>query len=277
MLRAGLIQLCASDDPKANLPITLGFIRQAAHAGAQLVLTPEVTNCVSQNRKRQLSVLNHEPGDKSLTAMQAEAAALGIWLLIGSLALKTRDPGGRFANRSFLISPKGHIKARYDKIHMFDVQVAKDEFYNESSGYRPGEQAVLADIDVARIGMTICYDLRFPDLYRDLAKAGAQILTVPSAFSPVTGLSHWRVLLQARAIETGCFVLAPAQSGLHSASAGKPRRTWGHSLAISPWGEVLADGGTETGVTVVDLDLEDVDAARERIPSLMHDRPIEGP
>lgn len=277
MLRAGLIQLCASDDPKANLPITLGFIRQAARAGAQLVLTPEVTNCVSQNRKRQLAVLNHEHKDKSLTAMQAEAAELGIWLLLGSLALKTHDPDGRFANRSFLISPKGQIVARYDKIHMFDVQVSEGEFYNESSGYRPGEQAILANTDGARIGMTICYDIRFPDLYRDLAKAGAQILSVPSAFSPVTGAAHWQFLLQARAIETGCFVLAPAQSGLHTASAGKPRRTWGHSLAISPWGEVLADGGTEIGVTMVDLDLEDVDAARARIPSLMHDRPIEGP
>ena len=272
-----MIQLCASDDPNANLPITLEFIRQAALAGAQLVLTPEVTNCVSQNRKRQLSVLNRETDDNSLTALQAEAAELGIWLLIGSLALKTNDPDSRFANRSFLISPKGRMVARYDKIHMFDVQVSEDEIYNESSGYRPGEQAVMAQTEFARIGMTICYDIRFPELYRDLAKSGAQILTVPSAFSPVTGAAHWQVLLQARAIETGCFVLAPAQSGLHSAVAGKPRRTWGHSLAISPWGEVLADGGTEPGVIMVDLDLADVDAARTRIPSLTHDRPFEGP
>lgn len=277
MLRAGLIQLCASDDPKANLPVTLDFIDQAARAGAQLILTPEVTNCVSQSRARQMSVLKHERDDETLAAMQRRAAQLGIWLLIGSLALKTSDPDRRFANRSFLISPQGRIVAHYDKIHMFDVQVSPGEIYNESTGYRPGVRAVLAETDVARIGMTICYDLRFPHLFRELAKAGAQILTVPSAFSRVTGAAHWQVLLQARAIETGCFVLAPAQSGLHSAAAGKPRRTWGHSLAISPWGEILADGGTKAGVTMVDLDLEEVDAARARIPSLTHDRPIEGP
>ena len=277
MLRAGLIQLCASDDPKANLGVTLDFIDQAAGAGAQLILTPEVTNCVSESRARQVSVLRHERDDNSLSAMQASAAKLGIWLLVGSLALKTSDADGRFANRSFLISPRGKIVARYDKIHMFDVQISEGEIYRESAGYRPGKRAVLAETDVARIGMTICYDLRFPHLFRDLARAGAQILTVPSAFSRATGAAHWQVLLQARAIETGCFVLAPAQSGLHAAQSGKPRRTWGHSLAISPWGEVLADGGTEPGVTMVDLDLGEVDAARARIPALLHDRPIEGP
>ena len=277
MLRAGLIQLCASDDPKANLGVTLDFIDQAAGAGAQLILTPEVTNCVSQSRARQVSVLRHERDDNSLSAMQASAAKLGIWLLVGSLALKTSDADGRFANRSFLISPRGKIVARYDKIHMFDVQISEGEIYRESAGYRPGKRAVLAETDVARIGMTICYDLRFPHLFRDLARAGAQILTVPSAFSRATGAAHWQVLLRARAIETGCFVLAPAQSGQHGAQSGKPRRTWGHSLAISPWGEVLADGGTEPGVTMVDLDLGEVDAARARIPALLHDRPIEGP
>ena len=277
MLRAGLIQLCASDDPKANLGVTLDFIDQAAGAGAQLILTPEVTNCVSESRARQVSVLRHERDDNSLSAMQASAAKLGIWLLVGSLALKTSDADGRFANRSFLISPRGKIVARYDKIHMFDVQISEGEIYRESAGYRPGKRAVLAETDVARIGMSICYDLRFPHLFRDLARAGAQILTVPSAFSRATGAAHWQVLLRARAIETGCFVLAPAQSGQHAAQSGKPRQTWGHSLAISPWGEVLADGGTEPGVTVVDLDLGEVDAARARIPALLHDRPIEGP
>lgn len=276
-MRAALVQLNSSDDPKDNLPKTVAMIRIAAEAGAALVLTPEVTNCLSSDRRQQQQVLQHQADDITLAALRFQAADLKIWLLIGSLALKTTDPDGRFANRSFLIDPSGEIIATYDKIHMFDVAVSAGETYRESAGYRPGAAAVLAQAGVAAIGMTICYDLRFPALYQGLSLAGAQILTVPSAFSRVTGAAHWQVLLRARAIETGCFVLAPAQTGLHPATAGKARATWGHSLAVSPWGEVLADGGTDPGVTMVDLTLTDVDAARGRIPSLSHRRAFEGP
>ena len=198
-------------------------------------------------------------------------------MLIGSIGLKTNDDDGRFANRSFLIGPDGGIAARYDKIHMFDVNVSETEVYRESAGYRPGAQAVLADTPLGRIGMTICYDLRFAFLYRRLAQAGAQILTVPAAFNHITGAAHWEVLLRARAIETGCYVLAPAQTGFHPETAGKGRRTYGHSLVISPWGDVLADGGTDPGLTFADIDLAEVTKARARIPSLSHDRQIVGP
>jgi len=276
-MRAGLIQLSSSDDPAENLPVTRKFIRNAAIQGAEFVLTPEVTNCVSASRTRQTEVLKAEPDDPTLAALRQEAAELGVWLLIGSLALKTDDPDGRFANRSFLVGPDGGIAARYDKIHMFDVAVSETETYRESAGYRPGTQAVAADALGTRIGLTVCYDVRFPYLYRALAKAGAAILTVPSAFSPVTGAAHWETLLRARAIETGCFVLAPAQTGEHAAQEGKRRRTYGHSLAVAPWGEVLADGGTDPGVTMVDLDMAEVENARRRVPSLTHDRTYQGP
>jgi predicted amidohydrolase len=277
MVRAGLIQLNSGDDPAANLPITIAMIRQAATEGATLILTPEVTNCVSTDRLHQDAVLTLEEADETLISLRAEAKKLQIWLVIGSLGLKTLDADARFANRSFLISPRGEVVARYDKIHMFDVQVTKTETFKESAGYRPGDRAVIAETDFARIGMTVCYDVRFPHLHRQLAQAGAQILTVPAAFSPVTGAAHWEILLRARAIETGCFVLAPAQTGTHKTTSGTSRKTYGHSLAISPWGDVIADAGELPGVTLVDLDLADVAAARHKIPSLSHDRPYESP
>jgi predicted amidohydrolase len=276
-MRVGLVQLCASDLPLANLPVTEGFIRQAAGDGASFVLTPEVTNIISTSRAHQRDVLHLQEDDPTLARLREVAAELGIWLLIGSLALKTLDQDGRFANRSFLIDPKGQIVATYDKIHMFDVDISETETWRESDGYRPGDQAVMAQTPIGAIGMTICYDLRFPHLHRDLAKAGAQIITVPAAFSPVSGAAHWHVLQRARAIETGCFVLAPAQSGDHAISNGKLRTTYGHSLVISPWGEVLADGGTDPGVTLVDIDLAEVTKARQRIPAIRHDRPYGGP
>lgn len=276
-MRAGLVQLNVGDDPAVNLPVTVDLVRRAAAGGAGFVLTPECTNALSGNRAHQRSVLRHEADDPTLATLRDEAARAGIWLLIGSLGLLTHDADGRFANRSFLIGPGGDIAARYDKIHMFDVNVSETEIYRESAGYRPGATAVLADADFARIGMTVCYDLRFPHLYRRLAQGGAQILTVPAAFNHITGAAHWEVLLRARAIETGCFVLAPAQTGYHAETGGKGRRTHGHSLAIAPWGEVLADGGTEPGITLVDLDLTEVEAARARVPSLSHDREFAGP
>ena len=276
-MRAALIQLTVSDDPAANLRDTLALIAQSVAGGAGFVLTPEMTNCLSSSRDHQRSVFRFEEADETLAALQAAAKDARIWLLIGSLGLLTQDEDGRFANRSFLIGPDGGIAARYDKIHMFDVNVSETEVYRESQGYRPGTRAILADAGWAKIGMTVCYDLRFPQLYRRLAQGGAQILTIPAAFNHITGAAHWESLIRARAIETGCFVLAPAQTGFHPESHGKGRRTHGHSLAVAPWGEVLADAGTDPGVTFVDLDLVQVQAARGRVPSLAHDREFTGP
>src|SRR6056297_1128560 len=276
-MRAALIQLNSSDDPARNLPITQDYVARAAANGAVFILTPEVTNCVSASRTRQYEVLQPQQEDMTLGALRQQAADLNIWLLIGSLALKTDDPDGRFANRSFLIGPDGAIAAWYDKIHMFDVQVSAKETYRESAGYRPGTRSVLAQTDFGNVGLTVCYDIRFPHLYRQLAQAGAQILTVPSAFSPVTGAAHWQVLLPARAIETGCFILAPAQTGSHPAVRGKQRETYGHSMAVGPWGDVLADAGTEPGIVYVDLDLSEVTKARQRIPSLDAATEFDGP
>ena len=275
--RAGLVQLTASDDPEANLAATRGLVARAVEEGAALVLTPEVTNCVSASRSRQREVLRSEGEDSTLAALREDAARHGVWLSIGSLALRTDDPEGRFANRSFLVAPDGAVAARYDKIHMFDVAVSAEETYRESAGYRPGDRAMVADTALGRIGMTVCYDVRFPGLYRKLAQAGAEVLTVPSAFSPVTGAAHWEPLLRARAIETGAWVLAPAQCGRHAAVQGRERRTHGHSLAVDPWGAVVADAGEAPGVTVVEVDLGAVAEARRRVPSLTHDRAYEGP
>lgn len=276
-MRAALVQLTVSDDPAANLPITVSYIRRAVAQGAGFVLTPELTNGLSSSRAHQRSVFRHEEDDLTLAALREEAKAAGIWLLIGSLGILTHDADGRFANRSFLIAPDGSIAARYDKIHMFDVNVSATEVYRESEGYRPGAKAVVAETPFAKLGMTVCYDVRFPALYRRLAQGGAQIITVPAAFNHITGAAHWETLLRARAIETGCFVLAPAQTGFHPETNGKGRKTHGHSLAIAPWGEILADAGTEPGVTLVDLDLTEVDKARGRVPSLSHDRSFDGP
>lgn len=276
-MRAGLVQLTVGDDPTANLVVTQARIAEAVAGGAGFVLTPECTNLLSSSRTHQRSVMRHEDQDETLAALRDQAAKAGVWLLIGSLGVLTHDADGRFANRSFLITPTGDIAARYDKIHMFDVNVSESEVYRESAGYRPGTKAVLAETPFAKIGMTVCYDVRFPHLYRRLAQAGAQIITVPAAFNHITGAAHWHTLLRARAIETGCFILAPAQTGFHPETHGKGRNTYGHSLAIAPWGEILADAGTEPGVTFVDLDLDAVTKARARVPSLTHDREFTGP
>lgn len=276
-MRTALVQLNVSDDPAANLRVTRDLVDRAASAGARFILTPEMTNCLSSDRRHQRAVFRHEAEDQTLAALRAAAQEHGVWLLIGSLGLLTQDEDGRFANRSFLVGPDGGVAARYDKIHMFDVDVSETEIYRESQGYRPGDQAVLCKTLFGTLGLTVCYDLRFPMLYRTLAKAGAEILTVPAAFNHITGAAHWETLIRARAIESGCFVLAPAQTGFHSESLGKGRRTHGHSLAVAPWGEVLADGGTEPGVTLVEIDLARVSEARRRLPSLWHDRSFDGP
>lgn len=276
-LHAALVQINASDDPAANLPETEQLIRQAAAGGAALVLTPEVTNIISASRAVQNQRLALEDDDATLTRLRAVTAELGIWLSLGSLALKSGDPDGRFVNRQFLIGPDGGIRARYDKIHMFDVELGGEESYRESKGYRPGEQAVTADIPWGKLGLTICYDMRFPALYHSLGVAGAAILTVPSAFTVPTGRAHWEVLLRARAIETGCFVLAAAQWGTHSASQGRVRETYGHSIAIDPWGQVLADAGEGVGVTHATLNLDAVAQSRAKIPSLANARIFAAP
>jgi predicted amidohydrolase len=269
-VRAGLIQLCSGDEPQENLRATEAMVREAAAGGATLILTPECTNLMTGSRTRREAALAREEADPTLARLRAVAAELGVWLVIGSLGLKTGE--ARLANRSFAIAPDGGIAARYDKIHMFDVELGDGESYRESAAFLPGDRAVTVQAGAVRLGLTICYDLRFPHLHRVLAQAGAEVLAVPSAFTAPTGQAHWHVLLRARAIETGCFVLAPAQSGEHPVREGPGRRTFGHSLAVGPWGEVLADAGEEVGVTLVDLELAEVARARERVPSLEHDR-----
>ncbi|WP_370399610.1 carbon-nitrogen hydrolase family protein [Sulfitobacter sp. JB4-11] len=276
-MRGALLQLNVTDDPVANLEVTRGLLREAVADGAEWVLTPEVTNCISTSGAHQREVLQTQEEDITLAGLRAEAKAAGIWLLIGSLGLKTGDADGRFANRSILINPAGEIVATYDKIHMFDVEISPEETWRESDAYRPGQQAVAAETAFATVGLTICYDVRFPMLHQALADAGAQIITVPAAFSPVTGAAHWHALLRARAIETGCFVIAPAQSGTHASKNHKTRDTYGHSLVISPWGEVILDAGTAPGVYKFDLDMGKVAQTRQRVPSMAHRRPFEGP
>jgi predicted amidohydrolase len=276
-MRAALLQMSASDDPAANADSLVAAVHDAAAQGADLLVTPEVSNIVSQDRAHQAGVLRHEAEDETLAALRVAARAAGIWVLAGSLAVRADPPETRFANRSFLIGADGEVAARYDKIHMFDVAVTPTETFRESAGFAPGSRAVVADTPFARIGLTICYDVRFGYLYRVLAKAGAQVIAVPAAFSPGTGPWHWQPLLQARAIETGCWILAPAQTGDHPIRHGKPRATHGHSLVVSPWGEVVLDAGTDPGLHVVDLDLSKVDEARRKVPSLGHDRAFEGP
>ncbi|MEM9966611.1 MAG: carbon-nitrogen hydrolase family protein [Pseudomonadota bacterium] len=276
-MHGAILQLNVTDDPVANLKTTITMFRQAAGEGAEFILTPEVTNCVSTSRAHQQKVLQSQEEDITLSALRAEAARAGVSLLIGSLGLKTQDDDGRFANRSFLVNARGDIVAWYDKIHMFDVQINATETWRESEGYRPGTQAVVANAPFAQIGMSICYDVRFPYLYRALAQSGAQVLTVPAAFSPVTGAAHWHALLRARAIETGCFVIAPAQTGLHDSATHRSRKTYGHSLVVDPWGEVLLDAGEKPGIYPFKIELERVVEARSKVPSLTHTRSFSGP
>lgn len=276
-MRAGLVQLCSGDNPADNLIVTEALVRDVAASGADLIVTPECTNFIGTNRTRQRDTLVPEEADPTLSRLRQVAAELGVWLVIGSLSVATGSADGRFANRCFVIGPDGAIVARYDKIHMFDVDLDGGESYRESAVFRPGAQAVTVQAGKALLGLSICYDMRFAALYRRLTQAGANILLMPSAFTVPTGSAHWHALLRARAIETGSFVLAPAQSGEHASRDGQGRRTYGHSLAVAPWGEVLADAGEAIGVTLVDLDLGEVAVARRKIPSLGHDMPFAGP
>ena len=275
-MKVAALQLCASDDPVANLAHTLSMVQQASEAGAQFIATPEVTNCVSSSRRRQNEVLALQENDQTLAAMCTAAARFGVWISVGSLALKLPDDD-RFTNRSFMIDPSGQIVAQYDKIHMFDVTLSETEQYRESDGYRAGDHAVIADTAFGRIGMTICYDIRFPHLYRGLAKSGASILLIPAAFAQPTGRAHWEVLLRARAIETGCYVIAAAQTGEHQTSQRRPRKTYGHSMIISPWGEIMADAGEDQGIIYADLDLSLVESTRARVPSILSNQSFSEP
>lgn len=276
-MRAAIIQTNASDDPSENLSHIVKSMAQAASSGAKFIFTPEVTNCVSTSRARQNEVLRRQEDDETLKKLCSLARELCVSVSIGSLAVKTDDPDGRFANRSFLIDPLGNIVGQYDKIHMFDVQISESETYRESAGYRPGDRAVVADTALGKIGMAICYDMRFPLLANALAQSGAQILLYPSAFSPVTGAAHWHSLLRARAIETGCYVIAAAQTGTHPTTGPKPRSTYGHSVVVDPWGEVVLDAGVDVGVCAFDIEMDNVARARQKVPSLLNARPFLAP
>jgi predicted amidohydrolase len=265
------VQTNSGPDVAANVEAASDLVRQARVAGAELIVLPEVVNLLENGRARVLAAALPEAGNPALVAFQALAEEQDCWLLAGSLVIKLGPD--QLANRSYLIDPQGRVVASYDKIHMFDVDLPGRESYRESATYRPGERAVVADTPWCRIGMTVCYDLRFAYLYRALAKAGARLLTVPSAFTRYTGAAHWHVLLRARAIETGCFVAAAAQCGSHS---GK-RETYGHSLVVDPWGRVLAEAGEAPGFITAAIDLAAVDKARKMVPAITHDRDFAPP
>lgn len=263
---AAMVQMRTGLLPEPSLEQATALIREAAARGAQYVQTPEVSNMMQLNRRELFKHLADEQDDLSLKAYRALAKELRIHLHIGSLALRATPE--RAVNRSFLIGPDGEVIASYDKIHMFDIDLGNGESYRESANYQPGETAAVTDLPWGRLGMTICYDVRFPALYRALAESGAVFLAVPSAFTRKTGEAHWHTLLRARAIENGCFVFAAAQAGLHE----NKRETFGHSLIVDPWGTVLADGSTEVGVVLASVDPAKVESARKSIPSLQHGR-----
>jgi len=267
--KAAMIQMRSGLKPSVNIDEAARMIGEAKSAGADYVLTPEMTNILAAKREQLFAAVVEEEADASLATLRELARKLGIFVHVGSLAIKVSQD--RAANRSFLVDPKGNIVARYDKIHMFDVDLADGESYRESRNYRPGELAVLADLPWGRLGLTVCYDLRFPALYRALAEAGATMLTIPSAFTKQTGEAHWHVLMRTRAIENGSFVFAAAQGGRHE----NGRDTYGHSLIVDPWGRIIAEGGTEPGVVMAEIDPAEIANARARIPSLQHGRRFE--
>jgi predicted amidohydrolase len=267
--RVALIQMRSGRSPAANLDVATRLIGEAKAGGADYVQTPEMTNILEARRDALMAAIVPEHDDPSLAAFRDLARRHRLWLHIGSLALKISPD--RAVNRGFLIDPQGEIMARYDKIHMFDVDLPNGESYRESRSYAPGEHAVTADLPWGRLGLTICYDLRFPALYRALAEAGSMFLAIPSSFTKHTGEAHWHVLHRARAIENGCFVFAAAQGGSHE----NGRDTFGHSLIVDPWGRVLAEGGVDPAVVIAEIDPAAVATARARIPSLLHGRRFE--
>ena len=264
--RAGLVQMCSGRDVARNLRDATALIREAASGGASYVQTPEVTTLMELDPERLFAAAEPESANAALRHFSDLARELEIWLHIGSMVVKASDT--KLANRSFLISPAGEVAARYDKIHMFDVDLPNGEVYRESASYEPGTRAVVAGLPWGVLGFSICYDLRFPHLYRALAHAGASLMAVPAAFTRLTGEAHWVTLLRARAIEAQSFVLAAAQGGLHEHG----RETFGHSLVVSPWGQILAEGGVHPSVIFADIDLSMIEDVRSRVPSLRHDR-----
>jgi len=271
VFRAACVQLRSGEDVGENVRAASGLIREAAEGGAQFIATPENTTLMAADADAKLTSSYFMADDPALPAFAALAAELGIHLLIGSVAIKLNET--KTANRSILFKPDGRISARYDKIHLFDVELDSGEAYAESATVAGGSQAVLAPTPWGKIGMTVCYDIRFPQLYRTLAMDGAFAFTVPSAFTVPTGTAHWHVLLRARAIENGAFVFAPAQGGTHA----NGRKTYGHSLIVGPWGEVLAEAGTEPGVIYAEIDPARSAAARAKLPNLRHTRDFDGP
>jgi deaminated glutathione amidase len=267
--KVALVGMRSGLDPRANLDAVLAAVDEAKQAGADYVQTPEMTNIMEVKRERLFANIFADENDPTLAALRDVARKLGIYIHVGSLAIKGSPE--KAVNRSFLIDRSGEVVARYDKIHMFDVDLAGGESYRESNTYRPGELAVVSDLPWGRLGLTICYDLRFPALYRALAEAGASFLAIPSAFTRQTGEAHWHVLIRARAIENGCFVFAAAQGGKHE----NGRETFGHSLIVDPWGRVLAEGGSEPGLVMAEIDPAEAAAARAKIPSLRHGRRFE--
>jgi predicted amidohydrolase len=268
-MKIALLQMTTGIDPAANSETIIDAMRTAKAGGADMLFTPEMSGYLDRNRKRATERIVAEADDPVLTGVQAAAAELGLWVSIGSLAVADPTAPGKWRNRAFMIDGAGTIRARYDKMHLFDVDLPTGESWRESSSYAAGDTGVIVATPWTPIGLSICYDLRFPDLYRALSDAGARILTVPAAFTVPTGEAHWHVLLRARAIEAACFVIAAAQTGTHEDG----RATYGHSLVIDPWGKVLLDMGAAAGVGLVDLDLAQVDAVRQRIPALDHRRP----
>lgn len=267
---AALVQTNSGNDPAANADMIVERIAEAARQGADFVLFPEVVTLVETGAKNVAPKVTGFDADPHLSRFREAAKAAGVWVLIGSMVVEHETLDRKFANRSVLISDAGEVVATYDKIHMFDVDLENGESYRESKSYEPGARAVIAETPWGKLGMTICYDIRFPHLYRALAHAGAEIIAVPAAFTRPTGRAHWHVLLRARAVETQCVVLAPAQTGEHMDG----RKTYGHSLAVDPWGEIIADGGEEPGIVLAEIDMERVAKARAKVPSLTHDRPF---
>jgi predicted amidohydrolase len=263
---AGAVQMCSGRDVQRNIADASTLIREAAARGAEFIATPEMTNILDTDRQRVASIVQAESEDPAPHAFGELAKELGVHLLIGSLALKSAQQ--KLVNRSLLFSPGGEVLARYDKIHMFDVDLDDGQRFRESSGYEAGRSAIVADLPWGRLGLSVCYDLRFPALYNSLAKAGSYLLSVPSAFTKLTGEAHWHVLLRARAIENAAFVLAPAQAGRHECG----RESYGHSLVVGPWGEVIAEGGKAPGIIMAAIDMSLAMAARARIPALSHAR-----
>jgi predicted amidohydrolase len=260
--KVACIQMTTDRDVGPSMDTIERFAREARDAGADLITTPECASMIEAGRKNVLAKAVDESQDESLARFRALASETGAWMLAGSLIIKVEPE--RCANRSFLIDPNGNVVSRYDKIHMFDVDLEGGESYRESRTYRPGERAVIAPTPWGPLGMTICYDMRFPHLYRHLAQAGAKFLTVPSAFTRPTGRAHWHTLLRARAIETGCYVIAPAQCGVHPSG----RKTYGHSVVIDPWGAIIAEAGEQPEVILATIDPARVDEVRGQVPSL---------